>query len=294
MNDFRIIHNNKLLDILRFTIDFLDSHNLKYWAAYGTMLGAVRHKGLIPWDDDIDLFMPRDDYERLLDLNTELQGGKYQLVSLRTDNYYLPFAKVEDMTTTIWEHENLPFVFGLYVDIFPLDLFAGSEEAIMNNYRLFRKKRNAYARSISRLNIDEFKSLWVEKRFKMMLYRLCDVVYRFNHKKFYKDFCEFEKTQNNPLGNNYVIFSSPTEDNIILPKEWFDEIEKVPFEDIEINIPKGYDSYLKYTYGDYMTPPPIEERTFAHQEMRYYINLKERLSIEEIKQRKTKGEKIVY
>ena len=142
----------RLLEVFQFAKEFFQRHNLRYIGCGGTVLGAIRHKGFIPWDDDIDLYMPRKDYEQLLQLAPEFQGTGYELLhwdnitlnskssySLPTregqggslnSQYYMPFAKIADCRSTIWEFRHLPFLFGVSIDIFPLDEFDEADEVI--------------------------------------------------------------------------------------------------------------------------------------------------------------------
>ena len=109
-----------LVSILSEVHNFCDENNLKYFLPGGTLIGAVRHKGFIPWDDDIDIYMPRNDYEKFLcEFNKESE--RYQVISLKTDGYYLPFGKVIDTKTVLIENVDSDYKMGIYLDIFPLD-----------------------------------------------------------------------------------------------------------------------------------------------------------------------------
>ena len=103
----------KTLETLKFTIDFFNKHNLRYFACGGTCLGAVRHHGIIPWDDDVDLFMPYDDYQKLLSLKAEIDNTPdYKLLTPETPGYYDPVCRITDKGTTIWRNYINPIVFG--------------------------------------------------------------------------------------------------------------------------------------------------------------------------------------
>ena len=111
-----------LASTLKAFIDFCQQHALTYYAAYGTAIGAVRHHGLIPWDDDIDVFMPREDYNKLLSLRSTLNTTEYEIIDIENQGYYLYFAKWCQRNSTLIEKPGEPAL-GIYVDIFPLDYF---------------------------------------------------------------------------------------------------------------------------------------------------------------------------
>ena len=110
----------RLNETFKFTVSFLNSHKLKWFAAYGTAIGAVRHKGFIPWDDDIDIFMPYSDYQKLLSLAESFDETNYHLALPLEEGNYCPYAKICDNSSTIWEVHRWPFLTGVWIDIFPL------------------------------------------------------------------------------------------------------------------------------------------------------------------------------
>ena len=121
-----------ILKVLEEFASFCDSHDLKYSLSYGTLLGAIRHRGFIPWDDDVDVMMPREDYKKFLEL---YKSDKYKIISVYNNKlYYLPFAKFYDSTTikvTAYNFKKQNSFFGLEIDIFPFDYLTNSE--IYNN-----------------------------------------------------------------------------------------------------------------------------------------------------------------
>ena len=112
------------LEILKYVHEFCEKNDIKYFINYGTLIGAVRHKGFIPWDDDIDICMFRKDYEKFIELFSK-DEGKYKILSLESsDKYYNNFIKVIDSKTKIEDERNYKtYDSGIFIDIFPMDFF---------------------------------------------------------------------------------------------------------------------------------------------------------------------------
>ena len=111
-----------MLDILSAIDETCRKHSLTYYIIAGTQLGAVRHKGFIPWDDDADICMPHRDYDLLIEHSKEWLPERYEMVCAENDkDYPQPFAKIQDAQTTIIEHAHLRYLGGVYVDVFPVD-----------------------------------------------------------------------------------------------------------------------------------------------------------------------------
>ncbi len=271
----------QILHVFKFTVNFLENHNLRYIACGGTVLGAVRHKGFIPWDDDMDIYMPRADYEKLLDLKKEAMQDGFEVLSLRDKGYYLPFAKVSDMHTTLWEAQEYPFIIGIYIDVFPLDHFSCSEAKLVGIQRRSLKKFYHYLPSVTDFNLRKFvKRTWeFDKNFIML--QLQALVLHPLRKFLLKEFMDYQKWYSSFYGDMSVCVTQWA--GKIFKREWFEDTISLPFEDTEIIVPRDYDSYLTCLYGDYMTPPPAEQQVSEHQH--FYLNFNERLSLEEIKQR---------
>lgn len=114
--------HNVMLGILKAIDETCKKYNLRYFIVAGTQLGAVRHKGFIPWDDDADVCMPHSDYDQLIAHSKEWLPEGYELICAENDKHYpQPFAKMQDARTTIIEHAHLRYLGGVYVDVFPLD-----------------------------------------------------------------------------------------------------------------------------------------------------------------------------
>lgn len=269
-----------ILDAFKFTKEFLSQHNLRYIACGGTVLGAVRHKGFIPWDDDIDIYMPREDYNKLFDYANEMRNHGYELISFNDKGYYLPFAKISSLTSTIWEIEHLPYVMGVYVDIFPLDYF-NEDDNVITGLQHSQKYifANHYVPSISKCDISFlFKSLFNLKRSDVICY-FRSKYYAKKSSFFLRRFKEVEQKYSHGGGEKCVCVTQW--EGKIFHTEWFENLIECPFEDTTVIIPCDYDSYLTLLYGDYMTPPPIEKRVSHH--LHYFVDLERRLTINEIK-----------
>lgn len=133
----------QLLEMLSWFHGFCADHDLRYYALGGTMLGAVRHQGFIPWDDDVDVGMPRRDYQRFARLMKECAKGRYVLETPDTgsQDFYYPYSKLYDTHTTLVENTRYKIKRGIYLDIFPLDGAGNTEKTALRHYRPLQWKQ---------------------------------------------------------------------------------------------------------------------------------------------------------
>lgn len=252
---------NEMHTLLLGALEFIDKvckeNNIKYSVVGGTAIGAIRHKGFIPWDDDVDIGMLREDYEKFLKI---MDSGKYNDTKYKClhysplyPNYYYRFAKMVDTTTSLTEsnlikNENM----GLFVDIFPYDYINNSK------FTKIMKLSNRYTMLLvmaSSKKYSKANKFWIDFK---------GQTYYFLAKILGKDFwmkkcikieqaCKTKTEIVAPFGGAYGIKE-------IMPISIFDSTIRVPFETIEVELFNNYDTYLTNIYGDYMTPPPPEKR----------------------------------
>ena len=250
-----------LLDILTAVDTFCKEHDIRYSMACGTMLGAVRHKGFIPWDDDVDIYMLRDDYERFESLFPKVYKGVYQLISpQRNSNWHLPYGKIADNRTIIVNSYVKTIPYGINIDVFVID-DVPDDEQLWLNFRKKQKKiiqRNLHhiyrIKSVKGLREKLsilFAKLYCGKSQQRIIERINHFITQYNHHGYKHCFeCVQGLHVNHPFN-----------------KELFDELIEWPFEERKYMGFKNADSYLKNTYGDYMKLPPKEKHVSHHVEI---------------------------
>lgn len=240
------------LDILKSITDFCEKYGISYFLAYGTLIGAVRHKGYIPWDDDIDLIMPRPDYERFCKEYKDDEKDYYEVLNSYTDvSCYINFTKVHDTRTRFQESYSQENNYGIFVDIFPLDGYIDKKQMV-KCHRLFRL---IHYKSLRWSGGNSFIKNMVLTIFRIILWPF-DIRSLLNK-------LESESKRKPFEGSEYVYFFSEKTDPI--KKELFDEYTYTLFEKQQYRIPKRYDELLTLQYGDYMKLPPVEQRVNKHQ-----------------------------
>lgn len=235
-------------------------NNIKYSLCWGTMIGAIRHHGYIPWDDDIDLMMPREEYNRFLKVYNDPQ---YAIYTPKVNNYKNIITKIYDKKTRVYIRNRSTSRYGVWVSIFPYD---NAPDVKLKQWKMKRdfwlilyyiKAQDLIGQSlmwqvvkrIIKFLLLPFSSFWIYNRIEN-----CLTAYN------------GQQTERVCIwyGTPYMKFR-------YFPKELLDECIDVDFEGLKSRIIKGYDEFLKITYGDYMKFPPESDRVPKHNYKAYYI-----------------------
>lgn len=248
---------NVELTILDTVDNICRKHGLKYSIAYGTMLGAIRHGGFIPWDDDVDIIMPREDYKKFLMVWKQLHPKGYILQNKYTNwDFTQNFTKIrKDKTTFLqadWE-KSVSYHVGIFIDVFPGDRVAPGKIT-----RKFQLMASAINLLISRGHTSNSSSL--QKIVENLVLLMPKVVKKYLYKKTEKYIQKWNKHRE----QDFFYPSTMEWAYRHYPYNMFDEMKDVNFAGHRVMCVKDTDKILTIDYGDYMKLPPVEERVLKH------------------------------
>lgn len=266
MSEVSIIQQ-KELEILKQVISICEKNGIEYYALGGTLLGAVRHQGFIPWDDDIDIGMPRKDYEKFLRIAREELRYPYTIVSEEhTIGYTKAFAAIRDLSTKIvMISSKIHSEESIWLDIFPIDGMPSG---------FFKKKIHSYNYLFSRMmvQLSQFDKIVNQDKldrplFERLIIKIANVIHiekvlkYSTWSRYYKN-CITKYDMTAPFAGNFTGAYKLKE---IVPSDYFSEPATLEFEGISLKVPKRYEDYLIAIYGEnYMQLPP-EEKRVPHQ-----------------------------
>lgn len=244
------------INILDQVADFCNKNDISYWLDCGTLLGAVRHKGYIPWDDDVDIGMFRSDFDRFLNLFNQ-SNERYKVYNIEHNNeFYYPFGKVLDTTTILYEPDEKGSKISVNIDIFVYDNAPNGHRKLEIMYI----KRDLY-RNLNLLRTLNHKPNGTIVR-RILIYFLRLFIKPFPKayfaKKMVQNSKKYVELDTQKIGN-FTGFS-----NISCSKKVFRSFVEVEFEGKHYKAPIGYDEYLKAFYNNYMELPPIEKQVSSH------------------------------
>lgn len=249
------------LNILKKVHSFCIENGIKYYLTYGTLIGAIRHDGFIPWDDDIDIIMLRDQYDRFLRLFPEKadEMGLFLASPYSSDHYYPhEYSKVCDSSTILIERmSKIDSNLGVYIDVFPLDNVPDGkiQSRIFHlKTRLFRRLLNA---ANTNLSTDDYTKHYNASK-QVMIKLLHAVPIRWTFNRYEKMVHQYKCKK-----SRYVM-QLESDSGAIHEKNWFNKTILHKFEDGEFCIPEQYDPFLRHLYGDYMKLPPADQQIPHH------------------------------
>lgn len=239
------------VDILLNIDSFCKENGIKYGIGYGTLIGAVRHHGFIPWDDDIDIWMPRPDYDKFINY---YQDPTYQLQCMEKGGYYRTYAKVFDTRTIITNTNNKDM--GIFVDIIPIDGLPSNEDTARKYlskmvkirtwiYKIFNYKKL----KIKRLSIRSLVLYPIAKIIPSSF--LLSIFLRLSKKYSFKN-------------SSYVAGFAVGPESWLFERSFLEDVIDLEFEGHMVKAPLNYDKFLRVLYGDYMKLPPLEEQIPKH------------------------------
>lgn len=254
------------IEVLNTVVDFCDREGLKYFLTGGTLIGAIRHQGYIPWDDDIDISMLREDYERFLKLFPEDHPSLWLYCTERVPNSIYPFVKICKRDTLFHEEAfNDGVNLGVNIDLFPID-------AVRENKADTTLRQVATLRSMGTRKAVKYQAYQgniAAKVLKCLYHKALDFLpFATIYKWLNKVILNAEKG-NGRLLKGIVIWGYGKRE--LVAPDIFEETTLVPFEGGQYTAPKAYDQWLRSIYGDYMQLPPIEKQVSQHPHTRAYI-----------------------
>ena len=254
------------LNIIKLFMEICRKENLRYFMIGGTMLGAIRHKGFIPWDDDVDIGMPREDYDRLFEL---LKDGNYLPENFEylnykiKDDYMRYFSRIVDNRVLVYNASGgKEIVEAAWIDIFPLD--GSPNNPIIRNirYTWIMWKRLRYHLSLmdTLVNLNR-PGRPLYQRIIIGFAKRIPIGRGAGSKEILDDIDrQLKKYGWNGSSTGANIFGAYAHREIVPKSVWGSKVVLYPFEDVELPGPEDYDAFLGRFYGEYMTPPPEGNR----------------------------------
>jgi len=253
------------IDLIRQVDIICERHNMKFYAIAGTALGAVRHHGYIPWDDDVDLAMKREDYNRFIEYaQTELPEPYFVQTPVTDPYFFSPHVWLRNSNSTgisrgdgVTKCNN-----GVPIHIFPLDSFIDDEA----HRKYLKRLKNQFIVALNSAHYNGINNYWLIRR---VLKLICPLVIGGSRATFFKRYekrsTEMTAAETSPdfLGHQNAVLRNRIRGLMSRP-EVYDDVTWLPFEFYKIPVPVGWDEMLKDAYGDYMTLPPEEKRVCKH------------------------------
>ena len=244
------------LNILERAVKVFNDNGIMYYLWGGTLLGAVRHKGFIPWDDDIDIFMPRPDYDRIIELvkkDKNAFGDDIEVIAFELGNSYYPIIKICNKNITV--ENDLGIDKYLWIDVFPIDGVPSNKTILKRNYEKSLRWRKLFLTSLMN---EKFINKH-DSKFKRFARNAVKKIYNGKEKKLVSKIVKLSRKYDFNKCNEVGVTVWSHVIREVITKEML-EVEPIEFEGKIFNAFKGKEYFLSESYGDYMTLPPVEKR----------------------------------
>ena len=245
-------------DILRYVHDICNKNGIRYFAAYGTALGAVRHHGFIPWDDDGDIEVPFPDYEKLREIINH-DDSPYRFMSFGDEGYYYSYGKIVDTRTRCSSNKRSRQISGLGVSIDVFPLLGLKKETL--------KKEFTELQILKRIG-SNYGNDSVKKRKNILMYLSDELQLIRCRKSGIEPWGRKlqDLVRNKPFDKGEVIFSygGLYKERQLFDPKIYDGYQLMDFEDFKVRVPKDWDGYLTGMYGDWRKPPEEKNRVYSH------------------------------
>ena len=257
------------LGIVEKLIEICDKINVNYYVAYGSLIGVVRHKGLIPWDDDFDVVMLRDDYEKFCDycIKNENKLKPFKLLSRKCEKKY-PYniARLNNMNYKAVYDNVQGYESGIFIDIYPLDGAGSDVDKVLK--KVEKKKSNLFRITLWSID-DHYTKSTYNKWYRSIIKYFVRGYSKVRGAKHFLDKMENFKNLYDINNSRYIAEMTWDSGLTLYEKSWFDKYIYMDFENLKVKVPIGYDDFLRCHYGDYMKFPPKEEQV-PHHEYKVY------------------------
>ncbi len=267
-NTKKLEHLQKVqLMILKDFTKICEENNLNYYVFYGTAIGTVRHNGVIPWDDDIDIVMFREDYEKLIKIMNKEHTTKYTLLEFRNQRQTISLYAQISLNNTIferWYSQYMDFDIGINIEIFPLDNICNNEFIGKLNFKIIHILHALLINKIMKIESDNIITNTIHKLIRGLMKIIPENHIKTLKKIIFNRMNKYNGQNTEKITNNAGFYGFVSYD-----KEDFEPAVYGTFEDIQVKLPKNYDKILKEIYGNYMELPPIEKRV---PEQLYFID----------------------
>lgn len=266
----------RTLEIMDFIHNFCEQNNIKYVLGYGTLLGAIRHKGFIPWDDDFDIQMPRSDFNKFCELFQKEKCGYFKLVCRANDKGYTNgIPRVFDnrfIYESVGEKKTGVVIsnMGIFIDIYPFDNFGNDKACAHRLTKMIKRINFLYTIYVNKYSVGNV----ARKIIRSVVHYILRAIYgtHYNEKVDEKIYKIIKK--HTDVSDKFVGQATWEVGENQFDKSWFSDRLLAPYEDRMYWIPKDYDNILRKSYGDYMILPPESQRRSYHG---YNIYLKKQI-----------------